>query len=301
MRRLSWAAFILLVPFLLQMTTGCGGGKSGKSQSSSGQAQGTEPEEGEVKKTELKSTGAGTLKGKVTFEGGKPASFGKELSDFVNLTKKECESTPPNERIDPTWVISKAGGVKNVVVFVKPPENTYFRLSDKDKKPAEDKVVLHQPHCAFIPHVFALYPSYFDGKEEQPTGQKLEIVNDANFAHNTDYEGLRGVNPSRNFQLPAGDKKLVVLKPQDAPVTFKCDIHQWMRGKAWVFDHPFYAITDDEGRYEIKNVPAGADIYLVAWHEGLPSGGFVNGTPEGQKISLKDGDTLTKDFKVAAK
>jgi hypothetical protein len=294
MRRLSWAAFVLLVPFLLQMTTGCGG-KGGKSSAASSQAQSKEEEEGEAKKTELKSTGAGTLKGRVTFVGDLPAEVGKDIAELVK--KAECHDSPPEQKVNQTWFISKDKGVQYVVVWVQPPANTYFRLSDKDKKPREPEVVLHQPHCAFIPHVFALFPSYYDGKEQQPTGQKLEIVNDAPFTHNTKWEGKRGVNPPSNYTMPPKKKEVVELKPQDTPVNFECNIHTWMRAKAWVFDHPFYAITDKEGHYEIQNVPAWADVNVVAWHEGLPSGGFVNGS-EGQKIHVEDGKTTTKDFEI---
>jgi hypothetical protein len=57
--------------------------------------------------------------------------------------------------------------------------------------------------------------------------------------------------------------------------------------KAWVrvFDHPYFAITDGDGKFEIKNAPAG-DFRLVIWHEGV---GWVKGGKTGTPITIKAG------------
>ncbi|MCU0704315.1 MAG: carboxypeptidase-like regulatory domain-containing protein, partial [Fimbriiglobus sp.] len=47
------------------------------------------------------------------------------------------------------------------------------------------------------------------------------------------------------------------LKADRRPTLFKCDIHPWMQGRLFVFDHPYYTLTDKEGNFELKNVPAG--------------------------------------------
>ena len=41
------------------------------------------------------------------------------------------------------------------------------------------------------------------------------------------------------------------------PITVSCTIHPWMRAWIRVFDHPYYAVTDDNGHFEIKDAPAG--------------------------------------------
>jgi hypothetical protein len=109
------------------------------------------------------------------------------------------------------------------------------------------------------------------------------------------------LNQSGNQILPAKSKEPAKLdiafkpgKPTEAggeqTVTFACNIHTWMKGYAKVFDHPFAAVTKEDGTYEIKNAPAGVDVELVYWHESMSK-------PESLgTVNLKD--TTTKDFKI---
>jgi hypothetical protein len=60
-----------------------------------------------------------------------------------------------------------------------------------------------------------------------------------------------------------------------------------MRGTLWALDTPYFAITDKDGNFEIKDVPVG-DVQVVTWHEGLPKGGWVD-TNAGKKVALKPG------------
>jgi hypothetical protein len=65
-----------------------------------------------------------------------------------------------------------------------------------------------------------------------------------------------------------------------------------MEAFIWSFDHPFAAISNADGTYEIKNVPTGVEVSVIAWHEaGAPGNG-----KEIKKGVLKDGDTI--DFKL---
>ncbi len=57
-------------------------------------------------------------------------------------------------------------------------------------------------------------------------------------------------------------------RPEDEPFVIKCDIHPWMAAYVRVFDHPFFATTDDAGQFEIASVPAG-EYDVIAWHELL--------------------------------
>jgi hypothetical protein len=56
------------------------------------------------------------------------------------------------------------------------------------------------------------------------------------------------------------------LKAQRLPVILTCTMHGWMEGWLRVFDHPYYAITDADGRFEIPLAPAGR-WRLTVWHE----------------------------------
>ncbi|HMC89692.1 MAG TPA: hypothetical protein VKI17_09090, partial [Gemmataceae bacterium] len=81
-------------------------------------------------------------------------------------------------------------------------------------------------------------------------------------------------------------------------LSVNCDIHKWMTAKVAVFDHPYYAVTQADGSYEIKNVPAGVELIVCHWHESMDQ--FSLKKAETEKYTLKAGDN-TKDFKIKAK
>jgi hypothetical protein len=199
-----------------------------------------------------------------------------------------------------------------VVLWIRAPAGKYFDVPPDQQRPAEPVVKIDQPFCAFEPHVATVFPSFFDGTEQKKTGQKLEVLNDAPFAHNTNW------SPA-NSLLDKGDN--VILQPKSAPheiplfdspsaqhkpgledlLSIKCNIHQWMTGYVWAFDHPYAAVTKDDGSYEIKNVPAGSELHLVGWHEDEPHY-ILPGGQKGEKIGpLKENETKELNFKITKK
>ena len=67
-----------------------------------------------------------------------------------------------------------------------------------------------------------------------------------------------------------------------------CDIHSHMNAFILVFSHPFFAVTDADGRYRIENVPPGS-YTIVAWNEGVTS-------ESRQVIVASDGSASEADF-----
>ena len=69
-------------------------------------------------------------------------------------------------------------------------------------------------------------------------------------------------------QVPGTAKIEKKFTDNGAMLKFKCDVHQWMTGYVWVQNNPYFAVTGDDGSFEIKDVPAGK--YTVeAWQEKL--------------------------------
>jgi hypothetical protein len=103
------------------------------------------------------------------------------------------------------------------------------------------------------------------------TGQKLTIRNSAIVSHNVRATAHPLYNDGKSFNVnvPAKEEIVKSFNPQPLPVNLQCDIHTWMSGKLFVFDHPYYAITDAKGNFSIPVVPAGAEISIMAWHEGV--------------------------------
>ena len=90
------------------------------------------------------------------------------------------------------------------------------------------------------------------------------------------------------------------LVAEGPPIQYKCTIHGWMTGYVRIFDHPYYAVTDADGKFEIKNAPAGK-YRIVYWHEN----GFQGGAQGrfGEEIEIKGPATDVKpiDFDVSPK
>src|SRR5262249_41385609 len=95
---------------------------------------------------------------------------------------------------------------------------------------------------------------------------------------------------------PGGKLDVKGFKPATAAVSVSCTIHGWMKGYIRVFDHPYFAVTDKDGNFEIKDAPAGT-WNLVVWQEekgwvncdknAQPATGTANGSTDVGKVELK--------------
>jgi plastocyanin len=118
------------------------------------------------------------------------------------------------------------------------------------------RAVMDQRNETFVPHVLAV-----------TVGTTVDFPNSDKFYHN-----VFSLSKARTFDLgryATGSSKSVRF---DRPgiVRVFCDIHSHMNAFVLVFSHPFFALTDADGRYRIDNVPAGT-YGVIAWNEGTPS------------------------------
>lgn len=218
----------------------------------------------------FKATGWGSLSGVVTFDGDIP----KEVSLVPEILKLNdavdracCNAAPKNQKIKPNWIIDpKTKGIANVVVWIKPPPKMAFPIHDEDKV-RKDTVIVDQPFCMFLPHVTAHYPLYHDGAKEVATGQKFFMKNSAIVAHNVRGTTQPKYNDGFNDNMPSKTEREYKFKPQPLPIRVQCDFHKFMEAYVFVFDHPYFAITKEDGSFTIPRVPAGAELTLMAWHE----------------------------------
>jgi plastocyanin len=161
----------------------------------------------------------------------------------------------------------KDGGLANVVVHVKNASGTYAA-------PTQAVELVHRG-CEYHPHVIALQ-----------AGQPLRIVNDDDTLHN--------VHPiphaNEEWNLPQPQKGASATRVFDKPellFPMSCDVHPWMRAWISVLGNPFFAVSREDGSFEIRNLPAG-DYEVEAVHEALKS--------QTQKVSVKDGEAARLDF-----
>jgi hypothetical protein len=300
-----WLVSSLVLAVLL---TGCGGGGVERivqdEDDDSGAGAGPKATKVALEK------GTGVLKGRVTFAGGKPdlqALTNSLVNTMAGKDKPNCvDKSKPQDKEQQDWRISDDGGVADVIIFIKPANRkTFFACAATDPgvTAVKDKVEqLEQPFCMFHPHAKVLFPSYFEKDangqpKEKKTGQKFEIINNAQINHNASVKDAGGNSPDVNQAIVPGDKLPLNLKPSNGPVTISCSIHTWMSANVWVLNSPYYAMTDKDGNYEIKNVPTGS-VNIVAWHG---KAGFIN-TDEasGEPVELS-ATTTKKDFSVKPK
>lgn len=221
----------------------------------------------------------GTVKGQVTW-GGKELPKPEKIA--VDKDKEHCLSK--GDLFKEEFVVSKNGGVKNVFVWLQKGNDFKAKLPiHPDLKTVKGKdIVIDQPCCKFEPHALAIR-----------AGQKIIGKNSSPIAHNMKWAG-GDENPGDNKLIPAGGKIEIVLEASKSPVIVECNIHPWMRGWVRVFNHPYFAVTDADGKFEIKNAPAGK-YNLVMWQEGV---GWVNGGKTGQVIEIPANGTVEVNGKV---
>jgi len=217
------------------------------------------------------------------------------------------------------WIVNpKNGGIKNVIVWLAPEPTAPAELAALKKsqenetsykfksfkpadfhpdlaKPATPTVEIDQPCCRFIPHVVLAR-----------AGQDMVIKNSAPCSHNARW--ISSLNGEHNPIIQSKQEFVIKeLKAESYSITVSCDIHKWMRAYVRVYDHPYFALTDADGVFEIKKVPVlGGKLRLFAFHEeaamhGGKSGRFGHalevkaGTKDLGEIKLAFGDEKKKD------
>lgn len=96
-------------------------------------------------------------------------------------------------------------------------------------------------------------------------GQMLQVRNSDELLHNV--HGLSARSNGFNVSEPkAGMVQQFRLKDEETMLKVKCDVHSWMVAFVGIVSHPYFAVSNDAGTFEIDNVPAGT-YTIQAWHE----------------------------------
>jgi hypothetical protein len=190
-------------------------------------------------------------------------------------------------------VVGSDGGLSGVAIFL----NT--RIPTDDPKWVNEsynalrgaEVPFDQRHCMFTSHVAAMW-----------TAQQLKVLNSDPVGHNTKISG-----GSNSFNETIGAGGATIYKPsgeERVPAAVSCSIHPWMSAYLLPRDNPYFAVTKENGEFEIANIPAGVELEFRVWQPKL---GFVDADVDvnGQsqkiakgrvKLTLSDGET--REFNV---
>lgn len=226
----------------------------------------------------------GTIKGKFVF-GGAPPSPTELKAD------KDVEVCGKHKLVAEELVVGADKGVANVVVFVR----------DKAVKVhpdlgGKDKVVLDNKGCRFEPHVAVVQ-----------TGQPFVIKNSDTVGHNSNVATIKN-SPSNNLIPASGEATMTFSSEEAIPSQVTCNIHPWM--KAWVVvrPNPYATVSQADGSFEIKNVPAGGELELQLWHEKagyigeITVGGKAEKIAKGRKkVKVATGDNDLGEMVLDAK
>lgn len=227
--------------------------------------------------------GWGTVKGRIVWPDDKLPGRPPIAAIETNADKAHCLGA--GKILSEEWVVNpKNKGVKYAFVWLindNPKDKTPLPIHPDLKQPKNNEVVMDQPVCMFVPHAV--------GMRE---GQVLVAKNSSPVAHNFKWTGNQLTkNAGGNVQIPAGSQFAIKgLEADRLPIKVECNIHPWMNGWVRVYDHPYFAVTDADGKFELKNAPAGK-YRAVIWHG---SGGFLGGAAGryGQPIEIKADGTV---------
>jgi plastocyanin len=132
------------------------------------------------------------------------------------------------------------------------------------------RVKMDQKQCVFVPRVVVV-----------PVGGTVEFLNSDRLLHNVKSGGKE--NPTFNRAQPHARSIAIAFKNPER-LRVDCDLHSWMRGWVVVAEHPFYAVTNEEGEFNFENIPPGK-YTLQVWQETL---GAVN-----QEVTVAGNGTHT--------
>lgn len=214
---------------------------------------------GEGESAQAGPAGYATLKGQFTFEGDVPTL------PQLNITQNADVCAPGGKPVfDRDIAVDPATkGLSNVLIYLDKVSDDWVHEAAKT---SDEEVVFDQKACVFLTRVVAIN-----------TSQSLKVLNSDPFGHNLKVKNL-------NESIPAGGQTTYQPKKADAvPQQMSCSVHPWM--KAWFLgrDNSYFAVTKEDGSFEIPNVPAGVKLTVKVWHErtGPISGEvMVNSQPE---------------------
>jgi plastocyanin len=248
-----WKKFAgLMALSLLVLALGCGGGAEKAEEPAAEEA----PAADFVKVDPAK---AATVTGKVKLEGAPPKM--RPINMSAEPDCKGLHTAPPPAEV----VVTKDGMLQNVLLWVK------SGLAGKFE--AAGSAHLDQKGCIYRPHVLAVQ-----------VGQMLRISNSDPTTHNV--HPLPKTNREWNKSQPPGGAEIEYKFPrEELMIPVKCNIHPWMRSYVSVIGHPFFAVSSEDGGFEIKGLPAGT-YTIEAIHERFGK----------QESSVTVGDSESKDI-----
>ena len=173
----------------------------------------------------------------------RPATLDFSVTKDPQICDPDGKKTVSLERL----IVGPEGGVANTIVYLK------NISAGKAMELPEQRRHLDQKHCRYIPHILLV-----------PQNADLQMQSSDATLHTIHMDG------AASYNLPFPFTNQISARTMSTPglVNLRCNGgHVWMNAEMMVVPHPYYAVTDESGRFEFTDVPPGT-YQIVAWHEG---------------------------------
>lgn len=184
-----------------------------------------------------------SITGQILFEGAVPAQTELQMDG-----NPECRALHPSGKVLGGDVLVTDGKVQNAFVYIK--EGLEGQTFETPQAP----VVVDNSTCLYKPHVSGAM-----------VNQTIELRNSDATLHNVHAYPTK--EKQWNVGLPFQGMKLTKkFSEPEVMVKLKCDVHPWMVGFVGILPHPYFSVTGADGKFELKDLPAGS-YNVEAWHE----------------------------------
>ena len=261
----SNCVMLLAAASVLALAFACGGDNYFDEYDSRARGGGeTAPAESAAVMVDVDPATAATVSGSVSFSGD-PQRFPP-----VNMSAEPDCVALHGGRVPSDRVVVNDGKLQHVLVTISK------GLEGKRFPVRTDTVNLDQEGCIYKPHVVAVQ-----------AGQALNITNSDDTTHNV--HPLPRENREWNKSQTSGAPAIDYAFPRpEMKIAVKCNIHPWMQAYIHVLEHPYFAVTDGEGKFEIGNLPPGTyTLQAVHEHYGNQESEIIVGASESKQVDFE--------------
>jgi len=213
---------------------------------------------------------SGDISGTITLKGTPPPEL-ENTQIKADATCGKLHTEPVKTRF---YVVGANQGLGDVFVTLK-------GISGKSSGASAPPVILDQKGCEYVPYIFAVQ-----------TNQKIVAKNSDPVMHNVHpmpAQTAAGNKEDNKAQMAGGPDITFIFPAPEVFLKFSCQVHPWMFAYACVADHPYFAVTDKDGKYTIKNVPDGKYTMEVYHRRAAPISAPMTG-------EVQVSGNVTKDF-----
>jgi len=204
----------------------------------------------------------GTIKGQTVWKGEIPKV--PPLKVFADLDTCGPQVPSPALRIDPA-----TSGIQQVLVYLervergKAAEPTYrLHMGKRDSDPASRLCQFHEQVFPFV------------------RTSDVALINFEPILHNPHLFSEKH-SSLFNIAMPTANREIAtkIGRARGVGLRLQCDVHVHMNAWAAALDHPYFAVTDEQGQFEIGGIPPGT-YTLIAWHGGYNIVSFTSSRPQ---------------------